>query len=255
MKMKKMFFAAFMTAALMCGNTLFAQSSSYLNLGLNIPQGKFGTSTGNCALFEHNGDQGAAALGANLGFKFITDTKAKGLGFMITIDGMYNGLQKNVNLENYKPIDIPEIAGLDVRNVKPGYINVPFMLGLNYHYDFSKTISVFAEGGAGANVRFVLPFKQSFNGQVGSFTSDYTREFHYTPKVAFAFQFGGGVTINKVITLGLNYYNLGTSLVAGRIDSSLKTSLSSQAVMHTDEFKNNDLSTSMLIVRLGIRLQ
>ena len=259
MKIKKMLFAAFLTAALLGGNLLFAQSSSYLNLGLNIPQGTFGSKTNSCALLDPTSTQGGANLGANLGFKFITDTKAKGLGIMFSIDGMYNGLQKDINIERYMHTAIPEIAGLDVKVKNPSYINMPILFGLNYNLDISKTIGIFAEGGAGINVRFLVPCKMTASGEVNVFgtniQTDCSYEYHYTPKVAFAFQFGGGIVISKAITLGVNYYNLGTSGVTGYTNSYLKTSSSNQTISKTDDFDlKNSISTSMLIVRLGIRL-
>ena len=259
MEIKKMLFAAFLTAALLGGNSLFAQSSSYMNLGLNIPQGSFGSKASTCALFDASSTQGGASLGANLGFKFITDTKAKGLGIMFSIDGMYNGLQKDINIERYMHTAIPEIAGLDVKVKNPSYINMPILFGLNYNLDISKTIGIFAEGGAGINVRFLVPCKMTASGEVNVFgtniQTDCSYEYHYTPKVAFAFQFGGGIVISKAITLGVNYYNLGTSEVTGYTNSYLKTSSSNQTISKTDDFDlKNSISTSMLIVRLGIRL-
>lgn len=254
MKIKKMLFAAFLTAALLGGNLLFAQSSSYLNLGLNIPQGTFGSKVNTCALFDNTSTQGGANLGANLGFKFITDTKAKGLGIMFSIDGMYNGLQKDINIERYMHTAIPEIAGLDVKVKNPSYINMPILFGLNYNLDISNTIGIFAEGGAGINVRFLLPCEMNATGEVFGINTDYSYEYHYTPKVAFAFQFGGGIVISKAITLGVNYYNLGTSTVSGYTNSFIKSSSSSQSITETKDFSYKDLSTSMLIVRLGIRL-
>lgn len=254
MKIKKMLFAAFLTAALLCGNSLFAQSSSYLNLGLNIPQGSFGSKVNTCALFDASSTQGGANLGANLGFKFITDTKAKGLGIMFSIDGMYNGLQKDVDVESHMHTVIPEITGLDVKVKNPSYINMPILLGLNYNLDISNTIGIFAEGGAGINVRFLLPCKMTATGEVFGINTDYSYEYHYTPKLAFAFQFGGGIVISKAITLGVNYYNLGTSTVSGYTNSYIKVSSSSQSITETKDFSYKDLSTNMLIVRLGIRL-
>ena len=259
MKIKKMLFAAFLTAALLGGNSLFAQSSSYMNLGLNIPQGSFGSKASTCALFDASSTQGGANLGANLGFKFINGTKAKGLGIMFSIDGMYNGLQKDINIERYMHTAIPEIAGLDVKVKNPSYINMPILLGLNYNLGLSNTIGIFAEGGAGINVRFLVPCKMTASGEVNVFgtniQTDCSYEYHYTPKVAFAFQFGGGIVISKAITLGVNYYNLGTSGVTGYTNSYLKTSASSQSITETKDFSYDEgLSTSMLIVRLGIRL-
>ena len=247
MKMKKMFLAAFMTAVLMCGNTLFAQSNSYLNLGLNIPQGEFGSQASICALFNPVSTQGGAGLGANVGIKSIFNTKVKGLGIMLTLDGMYNGLQKEIKSHNQ--MGIPELAGLDVKTKNPSYINVPLMLGLNYELSLTNAIGLYVEGGVGANGRFILPYKKSTQAELfPGVTTNISYENHYTPKVAFAFQFGGGIMINKSLAIGVNYYNLGTSAVSGKVDNVLSNYLN-------QEFTYKELSTSMLIVRLGIRLQ
>ena len=77
MKIKKMLFAAFLTAALLGGNSLFAQSSSYLNLGLSIPQGEFGSKTDNCALLNPNSTMGGANLGANSDSSSLPTPKQK----------------------------------------------------------------------------------------------------------------------------------------------------------------------------------
>ena len=254
MKIKKMLFAAFLTAALLGGNLLFAQSSSYLNLGLNIPQGTFGSKTNSCALLDPTSTQGGANLGANLGLKFIANTKAKGLGIMFTVDGMYNGLQNGVKVDDYMHTEIPEIAGLDTKTKNPSYINVPILLGLNYTFNFTNMIGLYVEGGAGVNTRFILPCKFTANGSVLGINTDYSLVNHYTPKASFAFEFGGGILISKSITLGVNYYNLGTATVSGHTDSYLKVSTSNQTISNSTDFKLKDLSTSMLIVRLGIRL-
>ena len=256
MKIKKMFFAAFLTAALMGGNSLFAQSSSYLNLGLNIPLGSFGNKDNTCALFNNTSTQGGANLGANLGFKFINDTKVNGLGIMFSIEGMYNELHKDINVESYLHTAIPEVIGLDVKIKNPRYINMPILFGLNYNYDISRAMGIYAEGGAGINARFLVPCKMNATGEVLGIKTDYSYEYHYTPKIAFAFQFGGGIVIKKALTLGVHYYNLGTSIVSGYTNSHIKVSSSSQSFTEKKDFSYDDegLSTSMLIVRLGIHL-
>ncbi len=256
MKIKKMLFAAFLTAALLGGNSLFAQSSSFLNLGLAIPQGEFGSKASTCALLNPTSTQGGAQLGFDLGFKFISDTKAKGLGFMITFDGMYNNLQKDIHTEDFIDFNFGSIAGLDLKTQKPSYLNIPIMLGLNYTYNFTDMIGIFAEGGAGVNARFVLPGSVKANGTLLGATHDFNYEYHYTPKFAFAYQFGGGFIINKVISVGVSYYNLGISEVAGHTDYFYNTNLFNHADSYTTDFiSNKEISISMLLVRLGIRLQ
>ena len=261
MKIKKMLFAAFLTAALLGGNSLFAQSSSYMNLGLNIPLGSFGNKGNTCALFDASSTQGGANLGANLGFKFINDTKLEGLGIMFSIEGMYNELHKDINVESYLHTAIPEVIGLDVKIKNPRYINMPILFGLNYNYDISRAMGIYAEGGAGINARFLVPCKMTASGEVNvldtNIHTDCSYEYHYTPKVAFAFQFGGGIVLKKALTLGVHYYNLGTSIVSGYTNSHIKVSSSSQSFTETKDFSYDEgegLSTSMLIVRLGIHL-
>ena len=257
MKIKKMLFAAFLTAALLGGNLLFAQSSSYLNLGLNIPLGSFGNKDNTCALFDASSTQGGANLGANLGFKFINDTKLEGLGIMFSIEGMYNVLHKDINVESYLHTAIPEVIGLNVKINNPRYINMPILFGLNYNYDISRAMGIYAEGGVGINARFLVPCKMNATGEVLGIKTDYSYEYHYTPKIAFAFQFGGGIVLKKALTLGVHYYNLGTSIVSGYTNSHIKVSSSSQSFTETKDFSYDEgegLSTSMLIVRLGIHL-
>lgn len=255
MKIKKMLFAAFLTAALLGGNSLFAQSSSYLNLGLSIPQGEFGSKTDNCALLNPNSTMGGANLGANLGFKFIANTKAKGLGIMFTVDGMYNCLQKDIHTEDFIDFNFGNIAGLDMKTQRPSYLNIPIMLGLNYAFNFTDMIGIFVEGGAGVDARFVLPGSVKANGTLLGTTHDFNYEYHYTPKFAFAYQIGGGFIINKVISVGVSYYNLGISEVAGHTDYFYNTNLFNHADSYSTDFSNKEISTSMLLVRLGIRLQ
>lgn len=247
-------------AAFTCHVSSFAQPSSFLHLGLNIPSGKFGSNADNCILYG-NGDYGGANTGINVGFKFINRTKANGLGFMFTVDGMYNKLQSDLSSENFVDYNtdqyghiIEEIEGIPITVKNPKYFNLPVMAGLNYSSDFNRTLGFFVEAGAGINARFITPCKITAFDYTLDLKPDYTFTNRYTTKFAFAFQFGVGIKIKDAITLGVSYFDLGSALVQGITEKLLKTTASAPVVGEKENFKYRQLSTKMLVVRLGIHL-
>ena len=242
-----------MVAAFVCHVSAFAQASTYLNLGLNIPSGKFGSKTDNCILFG-KGDYGCANTGINLGFKFVNRTKADGLGFMITIDGMYNKLQSNLKCEDNVPYYIPEIEGIPIDVKSPKYLNIPFMLGLNYGLEFNRILGAFVEAGAGIDARFITNCKITAFDYTLEQKPDYMFKNQYTTKFSFAYQFGAGLIIKNAIYFGVSYFDLGSALVEGKTEKLLKTTASEPVVGEKENFKYRQLSTRMLVLRLGIRL-
>lgn len=240
-------------AAFTCHVSSFAQPSSFLHLGLNIPSGKFGSNADNCILYG-NGDYGGANLGINVGLKILAQTKVQGLGFMITVDGMYNKLQHDLKSEDYVPYFIPEIEGIAINVKNPKYLNIPFMLGLNYSLDVNRVLGFFVEAGAGIDARFIIPCKITAFDYSLEQKPDYTYTIRYTAKFNFAYQFGLGISIKNAITFGLSYFDLGSSLVQGSTERLLKTTSSNPVVGDKEDFKYRSLSTKMLVFRLGIHL-
>lgn len=233
--------------------SMLAQSSTYLNLGLNLPQDDFGSKADNCILYS-NCDYGGANTGINVGFKFVNRTKAQGLGFMITIDGMYNKLQSGLDSEDFVPYYIPEIEGIPINVKNPKYLNIPFMVGLNYGFEVNRVLGFFVEGGAGVNARFITTCKITAFDYSLEQKPDYTFTNRYTTKFSFAYQFGLGISIKNAVTFGLSYFDLGSALVEGKTEKLLKTTASSPVVGDKEIFKYRQLSTKMLVFRLGIRL-
>lgn len=260
MKKKTLSVIIILVAAFIGRSSMFAQSSTYLNLGVNLPQGNFGSKADNCVLYSNN-DQGGANTGINVGFKFINRTKANGLGFMFTVDGMYNKLQSDLSSENFVDYNtdqyghiIEEIEGIPITVKNPKYFNLPVMAGLNYSSDFNRTLGFFVEAGAGINARFITPCKITAFDYTLDLKPDYTFTNRYTTKFAFAFQFGVGIKIKDAITLGVSYFDLGSALVQGTTEKLLKTTASAPVVGEKENFKYRQLSTKMLVVRLGIHL-
>ena len=254
MKKQTLIFAIMLASAFFCCNSMNGQSSTYLNLGLNLPRGDFGSLAQNCVLYT-NSSQGGAKTGINVGFKLISNTKAKGLGFMIAIDGLYNDLQNNLSSENFVPYYVPEIEGVEINVRNPRYLNIPLMFGLNYTLDFNRYIGVFVEGAAGINARFIIPCKITAFDYTTDLKPDYTFTNTYATKFSFAYQFGGGIKIKNAVTLGVSYFDLGQALVYGESEKLLKTTDFTPVIGEREVFKYRQLATKILVVRLGIHLR
>lgn len=260
--MKKRFFTIMMllTAVFVCHGSMFAQSGTYLNLGVNFPLGDFGSTADNCVLYGV-GSQGGAITGINGGFKFVNNTKAEGLGFMFTIDGMYNSIQDKLRSERFVDYNtdqeghiIEAIDGIPTTVKYPRYLNVPIMLGLNYSKSLTGSLGIFVDAGVGADARFIFPCKITAYDYTLDLKPDYTFTKRYDAKFCFAFQLGAGVSVGKAVTFGLTFFNLGKALVQGETEKLLKTTGNSPVVGDKEEFKYNQLSTKMLVLRLGIHL-
>ena len=259
MKKISFYLLLFLGIAFLSQSTIFAQSSTYLNLGVNLPQGNFGSKADNSILFgpdEHLkiSDYGGANTGINVGFKFVNRTKAEGLGFMFTVDGLFNKLQNNLKSEDFVPYYVPEIHGIPISVKNPKYFNLPIMAGLNYGMNLNRVLGFFVEAGAGINTRFITPCKITAFDYTLEHKPDYTYTIRYTTKFSFAYQFGAGLIIKNAIYFGVSYFDLGSALVEGKTEKLLKTTASEPVVGEKENFKYRQLSTRMLVLRLGIRL-
>ena len=250
---KSLPFLFVLLAVLVCHGTAFAQPSTYLNLGLNIPQGDFGSKANNCILYS-NIESGGANMGINVGFKFVNPTKAEGLGFLFSVDGFYNKLQNNLKSEDFVPYYIPDIEGIPISVKNPKYLNIPIMLGLNYSSEFNRALGFFVEAGAGIDARFITNCKITAFDYSLEQKPDYTFKSQYTTKFSFAYQLGVGLTIKDAVYFGISYFDLGSALVQGTTEKLLKTATSSSAFGEKEDFKYRQLSTKMLVFRLGIHL-
>ena len=273
--MKNRKFYAFLVVIMLfaCGSAK-AQTQVYLNLGASFPTGDFAEGDDEyLILTDENSDGGGAGFGANLGFKFLFPTKANGLSVLLSIDGVYNGLNSDVKdaidkmedeysrmLEQQLGDDFNFHAYTDIH--KPSYFNIPLMAGLNYCYDFNDNFGIYGEAGIGADLRIISKLKLDAEG---SGTDVYYHEKvtaslkvtqKYDPTVSFAFQVGAGVKISNRFTIGFNFYNLGSAKVKGELSSKVKVTYAGQSDSSTDKEKYNasSLSNTMVLLRFGIRL-
>ena len=234
---------------LFTGSQLLAQTNVYLNLGGAIPTGDFadGDETG-FGLVSEDFTEGGAGMGFTAGLKFKFNTGLKGLGVVLSLDGIYNGLNSDVrdvfeDMENEYEEDYN-----DVKLRTPKYINVPLMVGANYTYDIKPQFGIYGEAGLGVDFRYItnLELEVKDSGYKASITDE------YDPTFTFAYQLGAGVEINHKLTVGVNFYNLGSGKVSGK--EKIKESWDGYSDTDTDKFKFKRVTPTIVMLRIGIRL-
>ena len=194
--MKKSRFLVAAVAAMVMGlGTLNAQSTIYI--GGVMPLSDYGDGTfSDFGLINGSSEKGGAGLGFTIGAKYRMPLTS-GLSVMFTGDIMFNSLKDTITGDN---------DGSNSTN--PNYINVPLMAGLNYEHSLGGSLSIYAEAGAGLNIRFITDYEGAFAGLVSATAS-------YDPAFTFAYQGGIGLKFNDKYSIGVNYYASGKADVKG----------------------------------------
>lgn len=233
--MKKSRFLVAAVAAMVMGlGTLNAQSTIYI--GGVMPLSDYGDGTfSDFGLINGSSEKGGAGLGFTIGAKYRMPLTS-GLSVMFTGDIMFNSLKDTITNVN---------DGSNSTN--PNYINVPLMAGLNYEHSLGGSLSIYAEAGAGLNIRFITDYEGAVNVS-GLASADAT--FSYDPAFTFAYQGGIGLKFNDKYSIGVNYYALGKADVKGTASGSV--SVLGAAVSTGDhDFTAGKVNPSMLTIRLG----
>lgn len=237
-----------MAVLLFTGSQLIAQTNVYLNLGGAIPIGDFadGDETG-FALASGDFTEGGAGMGFTAGLKFKFNTGLKGLDVILSLDGIYNGLNSDVRDFFEDAESLWEEDYNDVTLRTPKYINVPLMAGANYTYDINPKLGVYDEAGLGANFRYItnLSLEVKDSGYKASITDK------YDPTFTFAYQLGAGLEINKNMAIGINYYNLGGGKVGGK--EIVKESYNGSSDSDSEKFKYKRVTPTMVMLRVGFK--
>lgn len=159
-----------------------------------------------------------AGVGFSAGLKWYFNMGVKGLDVMLSVDGIYNGPNADLkaayrNNEGYIGGQIIG-AGLEY-NSTPKFINVPFMLGLNYLYHFNPNLGVYVQAGAGGNARFITDMEYVVNSHIWILEADTKVTNSYDAAFSFAYQVGAGVEVAKNLVIGCSFYDLGRANVKG----------------------------------------
>lgn len=90
------------------------------------------------------------------------------------------------------------------RATKLHYVNLPILLGVNYRYVITPTLSAYAEAGVGADI-----FWATRQGWKDATEKHPKQDMRYKPSTAVACEFGLGVMIGQYISAGVHYYSYG----------------------------------------------
>ena len=223
--MKRLKIVISLALMLMVGGSLWAQSHSNgaLYLGASFPIKDFARfdALDNLALFDADSKECGASIGFNAGLKWYFNMGipgASGLGVLFSIDGFYNG--PNAQLEEaYRSNEGQNgsqfLGGSFAYKSTPKYINAPVMIGLNYIYDLTSSLSVYAEAGGGANVRYITPLKTMGTVMLLGFENKEVSTQHYDIGFSFAWQAGIGIEVGRKFRVGCSFYDFGKTNLRG----------------------------------------
>lgn len=262
--MKKIFMAISILMMSISYGELFAQKDGFsLHLSGVFPNGKFGEFDEKlgtdgyarmCALWNDKSITGAAGTGFGVGIKYqLSIISASNLRFLISTELMYNPLNGDAK-EHFDKL----YNNLSVERTLSKYLNIPFMVGLNYSFAIKGKMKFYGEFGIGANMRIVTyhPIDIIQNGydDIGNYYIENLQvDYRYDNALSFAYQIGGGFLFDR-INIGLYWYYLGSAKVEGNVDVLYEYAINGSIDTHEYEkisFKWKELSTSMLTLKIG----
>ncbi|HNW54639.1 MAG TPA: hypothetical protein PKN21_10240, partial [Bacteroidales bacterium] len=165
---KVLFFISAMLFAILFSANAYSQSKCSIHAGAAFPMGEFGSDS------QNDEYAGGAAVGFNIGGKYLSTLNQNGIGVFVGGDFNYNGLKSSVK-DDMKKISSP---GVDLTFYK--YINIPLTAGLNYTYKANSQVSLFGELGVGADFLKVTNMTAEANGQKIEMVFDLSTQFAYT---------------------------------------------------------------------------
>ena len=211
-KMKKFAKVIALAVLMICGGQAMAQQTrGALMLGASFPMKDFAAFEADDFALATDGDEAGAAVGFNLGFKWYFNVGVPGLGVMLSVDGLYNGLNdvaKSFYKDRQNALDL---LGTNAGMTTSKYFNVPAMLGVNYIYRINPSFAVYVEAGAGGNARFITNYQEKYTDLLGG---KHNAEVSYKTTFGFAWQVGAGIEVAKNLLIGASFYNLGETPVS-----------------------------------------
>ena len=214
-KLVKLF--ALVAVMLLCGQSM-AQTRGVMSLGASFPMKDYAEFDGfdDFALLTHDADDGGAGVGFNAGLKWYFNVGVKGLGVMLSVDGLYNGPcadLKTAYRNNETEMGNAIASGSFSYTATPKYINVPAMVGLNYIYRFNPNFGIFVEAGAGGNLRFITDYGTLSKSELLGVVTKTAITNHYDKVFSFAYQAGIVFEVAQNLVIGCSFYDLGKGSV------------------------------------------
>ena len=241
--MKKTFSLIALAVMLFMGGQAMAQTRSAIFLGASFPVKNYAVFNdfNDFALTSTDTDDAGAGIGANVGFKWYFNVGVKGLGIMLSADGLYNGPNANLKTayrEKETNYDGQFIDGSFKYNAKPQYINVPIMLGLNYIYYVNTSFGIYAEAGLGGNMRFITKMETLEKGNLSDAVIKVITTQGYDMGFGFAYQAGIGIEVARNFMIGCSFYDLGKTIVKGEGTTYTRTTIGDDASSKTENSYN-----------------
>lgn len=211
------------------------------------------------------GTEGYAGIGFNVGFDVTVALPVEGLGVFGGIDFFLNTNKSALTdaLEEYARNEVKVFDYVsEVKYSKPNFINIPILFGLNYLHNFNNIVGVWGEAGVGPNFRMISRYEK---------TTDYNRAMDillpdgelvtciekrtgatYKSAVTLGFKLGAGVMLWDRMSIGLDYYYLGSAKVEATAIYELGGTDYADKVYTSKTIKgDNAISASELVVRVG----
>lgn len=206
------------------------------------------------AMLSEKGDQGYASIGANVGFDVTVALPVEGLGVFGGIDFFINSNKNDVRdcFEDWSHEIVKQENVSSAEFNLPNVMNIPILFGLNYLHNFNNIVGVWGEAGIGPNFRLISDFKfeTKYTALVVTPEGDYdvtTETYDYDAATTLGFKLGAGVMLWNKMSIGLDYYSLGSS----KINANYKVKAGDRVIIE-DKFKGeNDIYTGELVVRVG----
>lgn len=251
-KMNKIVKMMILAVLFFAGSQMFAQTDFYLNLGGSIPVGDFAEGDEHGFGLVTKSTKGGAGIGFTAGMKLKFNTGVKGLGVILTLDGIYNGHNSDVK-EYFEDIEEEwlEDDDWDVTMKTPKYLNVPLMVGVNYTYNFNEKIGIYGEAGLGANFRYITKYELKEEEDYYGDTYEYSEVIKYDPAFTFAYQLGAGIEIINRITVGVSFYGLGNGKVKGK--SEWEEVYDYESYSDSERFNLKSVAPNMVMLRIGFK--
>ena len=217
------------------------------------------------ALTEINGTDGFADWGFSLGFDVTITLPVEGLGVFGGFDFIYNFNKSALDncLDEYAINEVKVLDYVsDVKYTRPAFMNIPILFGLNYLHNFNHIVGIWGEAGIGPNIRFISRYekKREFNTAMTVLLPDgeavtaieETKGIQYNSAVTLGFKVGAGVMLWNRMSIGLDFYSLGSAKIEGTGTYELGGTDYSDKYYSDKNFKGkNAISASELVVRVG----
>ena len=255
--MKKVIRMVMLSAMMLWGAQSMAKTRGAIFFGASIPTGDYGKfdNMSDFALTTPNATYAGAAVGFNAGIKWYFNVGVKGLGAMLSIDGIYNGPNSDLKTA-YRSGEVENnfgslISGSTKYNATPKIINLPAMLGVNYSYEINPNLSVFAETGLGGSYRAITRMEHVSKLEVIGVETQQTVTQKYDGAFSFAWQIGAGVEVSKNLVIGASFYDLGNAEVKGDQTIKRKTSINNNTNTEEKYLTFGTMRPKMFLVRIG----